>query len=54
MDLRHRSSEYAGVAETNSTVKASLDDLLPMGGLAPDVSVAKIMKTESELLCYRY
>lgn len=54
MDFRHRSTEYGGVAETNSTVKASLEDILPMGGLAPDVKIAKIMETESELLCYKY
>ena len=54
MDLDIRGQQYLGVAETNTTGKASLADLMPMGGLAPDLKVSHIMSTESDLLCYRY
>ena len=53
-DPQQRLTEYLGKAAQNSTESASLEDVLPMGNLAPDVQVSEIMATESELLCYRY
>lgn len=53
-DPQQRLTEYLGRAAQNSTESASLEDVLPMGNLAPDVQVSEIMATESELLCYRY
>ncbi|KAI9711766.1 MAG: hypothetical protein M1820_001911 [Bogoriella megaspora] len=50
-----RKWQYEGLAahnETNSS--ASLEDFLPLGGLAPDVRVSDIIDTQGNLLCYRY
>jgi tyrosinase len=49
-----RLSEYTGKARSDSEDAASLSDVLPMGGLAPDMHASDVMNTESELLCYRY
>lgn len=53
-ELGKRLTEYSGRAATNSTLEASLTDMISMGGLAPDISVVEIMDTESGMLCYRY
>jgi len=54
IDLAKRATEYMGKAATDSNDKASLEDSMPMGGLASDIKVLEIMSTESDLLCYRY
>lgn len=54
MNPRKRSREYTGIAETNSTNVASLQDFLPMGSLAATIQVSDIMSTSSDLLCYSY
>ena len=54
MDSKSRSTMYRGKRRHNSTEDASLDDVVPMGGLAPDVKVRDIIGTETEFLCYRY
>ena len=54
MDLARRSTEYIGLSETNGTEQAALSDILPMGSLTPDGKVAEVMRTEGEMLCYRY
>lgn len=46
--------EYNGPKEGESDVEASLDDILPMHGLGPDLSVRQLMSTESDLFCYTY
>ena len=38
----------------NSTERAAVTDVLPLGGLAPDFTVEEIMNTEGTKLCYRY
>jgi tyrosinase len=53
-NLAIRGQQYLGVAETNTTRKSSLEDLMPMGGLAPDVQVSHVMSTDAGLLCYGY
>ncbi|MCJ1229643.1 hypothetical protein MMC12_006312 [Toensbergia leucococca] len=53
-DLPYRLTDYAGRLLRNSTQRASLNDIIPMGGLAPDITIADMMETESGLLCYRY
>jgi tyrosinase len=53
-DLAKRGTEYIGKAATDSSEKASLEDSMPMGGLAADIKVLEVMSTESDLLCYRY
>lgn len=45
---------YTGKRRHNSTEDASLDNIIPMGGLAPDAKVGDIIGTENRLLCYRY
>ncbi|KAL8710083.1 MAG: hypothetical protein Q9225_007361, partial [Loekoesia sp. 1 TL-2023] len=40
-----RTEEYAGKASTDSNKKATLADMLYMGGLAPDIRVSDIMNT---------
>jgi tyrosinase len=49
-----RLSEYTGKARSDSKDAASLSDVLPMGGLAPDIRASDVMNTESDFLCYRY
>ena len=49
-----RSSEYTGKARSDSKDAATLSDVLPMGGLAPDMRASDVMNTESDLLCYIY
>jgi tyrosinase len=49
-----RLSEYSGKARYGSEERASIHDVLPMGGLAPDIPVSEVMSSESDLLCYRY
>lgn len=46
--------EYVGKSSHDSLSKATIEDIIPMGGLAPDVKVSEIMGTESGLLCYKY
>ena len=45
---------YTGEKRHNSTKNAALDDIMPMGGLAPDVRVGDMIGTENGLLCYKY
>lgn len=48
-------TEYLGeAAYVDDSKDATLDDLIILGGLAPDVRVRDIIDTESVLLCYRY
>ncbi len=54
VDLARRATEFVGKARTNSSDEASLEDGLPMGGLATEIKVREIMSTESDLLCYSY
>ena len=54
MDFGKRGKMYKGKTRHNSTEEASLNDVVPMGGLAPDVKVRDIIGTENELACYRY
>jgi tyrosinase len=51
---RQRLMEYNGKAEFGMDREASLDDLMLMGGLAPDLKVFEFMDTESNSLCYKY
>jgi tyrosinase len=51
---RNRGKLYTGKKRHNSTADASIDDIIPMGNLAPDVRVNDIIGTGSGLLCYRY
>lgn len=53
-DPQNRKWQYRGLAAHNFTDPASLTDVIPMGGLAPDIKVAEIIDTESDLLCYIY
>jgi len=53
-DPEKRLTEYIGKARGTSSDKATLDDMLKMYGFAPDVKVSEVMKTDTELLCYRY
>lgn len=54
MDERKRRRVYSGKTSHNSSKDASLDDIIPMGGLAPDTTVGNIIDTQSGVLCYRY
>jgi tyrosinase len=46
--------DYIGVASHHSKEKASVTDLLLMGGLAPDIAVSQVLTTRGDLLCYKY
>lgn len=51
---QQRLTEYGGKARHNSSKAATLEDIIPMGDLAPDVEVSSIMDTMGKLLCYKY
>lgn len=53
-NLTQRATEYVGKASSDSDDEATLDDIVPMGGLASDVKVLEIMSTKSDILCYTY
>jgi len=53
-DLANRITFYEGRAGKDNNDSASLSDVIPMGGLAPDITVAEIMSTEAGILCYEY
>lgn len=50
-----RLRDYGGKSAKDPEMKmASLEDVISISPLAPDVSVSDVMSTESDLLCYRY
>lgn len=53
-DIVVRLSDYVGKARRGSEDRASLSDILPMAGFAPDIHVWEVMNAESNYLCYRY
>ena len=53
-DPTNRRHQYNGAAEHESDRQGSPEDSIPMGGLAPDVTVGDILDTQGETLCYRY
>ena len=54
MDLLTRRFSYEGSAGNHAATNASLEDIIPMGGIAPDIKVVDILDTESGILCYKY
>lgn len=54
MDPERRLREYGGNDFAESGHAASLDDVLDVGGLLPNMTVAGMMRTDSDFLCYRY
>lgn len=46
--------DYSDLYETNNTEKASLKDVLRLGGLAEDVTVGDVLDTQGGVLCYKY
>ena len=51
---RRYGTEYAGKAAHESEERATLDDVIPMDGLALNIQVKRIMSTTSDFLCYKY
>ncbi|KZZ99247.1 putative domain, di-copper centre [Beauveria brongniartii RCEF 3172] len=50
-----RKLEYNGRASKDDTkAAASVNDVLGMKGLGPDLAVKEVMNTQSGILCYRY
>jgi tyrosinase len=49
----HRKA-YTGPSSSISNATASLDDIIPVKGLARDARVSEIMDTEAGVLCYQY
>ena len=54
MDVNKRYQGYKRLSEKGSSRRASLGDVLGMGGLAPAVKVVDIMDTQFAKLCYTY
>ncbi|KAL4886261.1 hypothetical protein BJY04DRAFT_213793 [Aspergillus karnatakaensis] len=58
-DPEDRYADYAGYKTQlqpggPTPQQATLDDRMPMWGLAADLRVREVMRTETEVLCYRY
>lgn len=57
-DLAVRELDYSGGSwnktSSNAGGVASLDDVLPMLGLAKDITVREAMSTKKALFCYAY
>jgi tyrosinase len=55
-DPANRLTEYAGEAFSNTGPErlGTLDDHLMFMGLWDDVKVSKVMRTDTDFLCYRY
>jgi len=53
-DFPDRRIAYEGRAGRNEDRNASLNDIIPMGGLAPDIKVADIMNTNAGIFYYKY
>lgn len=53
-----RNFDFSGIrilpSGETSPIGAGLNDTLPMNGLALDISVSKVMTTETKLLHYHY
>ncbi len=43
-----------GIESDDSGESASLGDIIDLGQLSAQVTVSEVMRTESDLLCYRY
>ncbi|RQM07401.1 hypothetical protein DH86_00003193 [Scytalidium sp. 3C] len=54
IDPTRRLVDYSDLYETNNTEKASLKDVLRLGGLAEDVTVGDVLDTQGGVLCYKY
>lgn len=52
--LSTRERDYAGVTARNSTTRASLTDIIKVGGLGKDLETKDVMSTRNQLLCYKY
>ena len=53
-DLPRRQNMYTGSFKPRSEEQASLDDIVSIGGLAPDVKVSEIVDVRSDIFCYTY
>lgn len=51
---KHTPTAYSGRAHSLTSESASLYDTLSIAGLLPDVQVADVMSTTSDLFCYTY
>jgi tyrosinase len=54
MDPTTRIGAYGGIASSLTSMPASLDDTLSIGGLLEPLPVSSVMETTSGLFCYRY
>jgi hypothetical protein len=45
---------YMGSIKPRSKQQASLDDIISIGGLAPDIKVSELMDVRSGIFCYTY
>jgi len=46
--------DYGGLASHKSKERGSVDDVLLMGGIAPNIAVAQVLDTQGDVLCYQY
>ncbi|KAG9193566.1 tyrosinase [Alternaria panax] len=53
-DLQRRQYLYTGSFKPRSEKQASLDDIVSVGGLAPDVKASELMNVRSGIFCYTY
>lgn len=50
-----RNAEFAGnKTQARDSPAASVDDVMPYRGLAPDITVSQALTTENSLMCYNY
>ncbi|KAK1828919.1 hypothetical protein QBC39DRAFT_384610 [Podospora conica] len=53
-DPKNRTFTYYGPKQDGQGTPSTLDDVMPMGKLAPDVKVREYMDTQGDNLCYVY
>lgn len=53
-DLQRRQYRYTGSFKPRSKEQASVDDIVSIGGLAPDIQASELLNVRSGIFCYTY
>ncbi|KAI5364411.1 hypothetical protein J4E82_011478 [Alternaria postmessia] len=53
-DLQRRQYRYTGSFKPRSKEQASVDDIVSIGGLVPDIQASELLNVRSGIFCYTY